>query len=590
MENRNRSIQQTIESLLLIMSVLCSLCILYIIGYNTSTAVENSLNQVLEWCFFAFALTLFLKAVLPLLSLKKKRLPFNETILFLYFLAVTIADSYYFLGTSGTEFIKPEWMYIGIFAVMIIEASKTTLFFDQLYFSPALLFVLSFLFLILVGTALLLLPKSVQGPPLSFVDALFLATSSVCITGLSVVDLAHDLTRFGQTIILVLVQIGGLGVMTFTGFFGHFFSGSFSFKNQLMYTELIGENKIGSVIKTLYQIILITFLSEAVGVILILLCTDSRLFDAPSDHLFFAVFHGVGAFCNAGFSTIHDGMNSPLFRFNYPLHLVLILIYFVGGLGFGVVLNVYELMNKWIHNLSRKYLFGRSFVYPARMLRFNARIILITSLGLSLISFIIFVTLEYRQTLQEHATLGGKIVTALFLATSPRTSGFNTVNLAELSFPTVMILLLLMYIGAAPGSTGGGIKVTTFTVAILAITSLARGREQLQVFGRSIAPDAILRALVIITLSLIYLGLSVFMLSVTDSDKNLLSLAFESFSAYSTTGLSLGVTPELSNAGKIVILFTMFIGRVGALTLLIAFMSKSTPKNVQYPTEQIQFN
>lgn len=448
---------------------------------------------------------------------------------------------------------------------------------------------MSFLLLILIGTALLLLPKSTYDSELSFIDALFLATSAVCITGLSVVDIGSEFTGFGQTVLLVLVQIGGLGIMTFTGFFGYFFSGGFSYKNQLMFTELIGENKVSSVISTLFKIVLVTFSFGIGGGILIYLSLEGNDFASAGDRLFFTVFHAVMAFCNAGFSTLSHGLNDAALRFNYAMQLSAVLLYVMGGLGFGIIFNTYEWVRRWIFNVYHKLRFGRHYVHRARVIAFNSKIIAYTSFWLIVFGFLTVLLLESNHTLREHESYFGKMVTALFIGTSPRSAGFNTVVMSELAFPTIMLIFLLMWIGAAPGSTGGGIKVTTFALAVLNIFSLAKGKDRIEVFGRKVSDDSVSRAFAIISLSLLFLGAAVFTLAVTDPDKNLLSLAFETFSAYSTTGLSLGVTPHLSQAGRLVIIVTMFVGRVGSLTLLIALVRKARPKEYRLPDEQMNF-
>lgn len=589
MNEKIRYFRKWLDHILIAMSIVCSMVIVFHLGYNRDAGIEQLTNRVLEWCFLFFALVLAIKTFTAFKSKSSVIARVGEALLLFYFIAVTIADSYHFSAVDGTTLVKPEWMYLGIFAILIIEVSKQTLFFDRFYFNPTLLFVLSFLALILAGTALLLLPKTTYHQQLSFVDALFLATSAVCITGLSVVDIASEFTRFGQTILLVLVQIGGLGIMTFTGFFGYFFSGGFSYKNQLMFTELIGESKVSSVISTLYKIIFVTFFFEIIGGVLIYLSLDPDQFESRGEQLYFTIFHAITAFCNAGFSTLPDGLHNATVRYNYELHLSLILLFVMGGLGFGIIFNSYEFIKRWLSNFYFKIMYRRHFIYKARVIAFNSKIIAYTSFSLIFFGSLLIFIVEYNHTLSTHESFYGKFVTALFLGTSPRTAGFNTVVMQDLAFPTVMITFLLMWIGAAPGSTGGGIKVTTFALATLNILTLARGKDSTEAFGRQVSSSSISKALGIISLSLMFLGVSIFMLSVTDPDKKLISLAFETFSAYSTAGLSLGITPELSEAGRLVIILTMFVGRVGSLTLLVAIVRKERPKNYQLPDEQIIF-
>ncbi len=580
-------LRKIIDDALLGLSFLCSLGVLFHIGYNTNIDVEHEINAILEVCFFVMATALFVKTSTQFVSRSSKVTIYGETVLFVYFIAVTIADNYYFNGSNGTQLVRPEWMFVGLFAVFIIEISKKTLFFDQFYFNPTLLFVLSFFLIILIGTALLLLPKSTYDRHLTFIDALFLSTSAVCVTGLSVVDVGTEFTRFGQTILIILIQIGGLGIMTFTGFFGYFFSGGFSYKNQLMYTELIGDGKIGSVVKTLYKIMFVTLSFEILGAIFVYLTLDDKMFKNIGDEIYFSIFHAVSAFCNAGFSILTDGLHHPSFRFNYNFHLILTALYVLGGLGFGIVFNVYEFLKRLVWNIFYKIFHQRPFIHRTGIIGFNSKIIAYTTSFLIIIGFVLVFILEYKHTLSHHDSWYGKFATALFTATSPRTAGFSTVNMSELAFPTVMLIIVLMWIGASPGSTGGGIKVTTFALATLNILSLIRGKQSIEIFGRRITEDSTTRAFAIISLSLVFLGFSIFLLTITDPDKNLMSLAFESFSAYSTSGLSLGITDKLSNSGRMVIIITMFVGRVGFLTLLIGIMKKAKQKNYIFPKEQM---
>lgn len=223
------------------------------------------------------------------------------------------------------------------------------------------------------------------------------------------------------------------------------------------------------------------------------------------------------------------------------------------------------------------------------MLNINSRITLITTIALMVAGFFSFFWFEYHHTLSEHS-LWGKIVTALFGATTPRTAGFNSVDMTALSFPTIMITFLLMWIGASPASTGGGIKTSTFAIATLNILSLAKGKDRIEIYRREIADISVKRAFATISLSLIVIGVGIMFITVSDPEKGLLNIAFECFSAYSTVGLSLGITGGLSDIGKLVIIAIMFVGRVSMLTIIIAFFKKVKHKNYRYPNEEITIN
>lgn len=581
-----KNLKPKIDLFITYFSSFACLAIFINLGYQASPFFQKILEWGTEYAFLITGSALLFRTLL-LFNWKDRFGVFGigELLLVLYFLGVCLYR--YIHYASFLDPLHPEWTYVGLFATLIIETSKKSLFFDRFYFNPTLLFVISFLVLILIGTCLLLLPNATTDHNLRFIDAVFTATSAVCITGLSVVDFTQKFSPFGQHIMLFLFQLGGLGVMTFTGFFGYFFSGGLSYKNQLMYTELIGENKLASVIRTLLKIIFITFLFEALGAVLIFFTVDESGFDTPISQLYFSVFHAVSAFCNAGFSTLENGMSNPLYSQNYSLLIVLSTLIVLGGLGFGIIFNLYSFIRRWIKNLYNFLIYKKSFTYKAWVISFNSRIILYTTFFLVLLGFFGFFIFEYHNTLQAHPTLLGKTITALFMGVTPRTAGFSSVQIHEVTFPLLLIYLFLMWIGASPGSTGGGIKNTTFAIAFLNVFSIARGKENIEIFNRTISNDTVKRALSIISLSFFVIGAAILTLSVTDGHHGLKALSFEVFSAFSTAGLTLGITPELSDAGKIVLIFIMFIGRIGALTLLIAFIKNSKLKAYKYPTEVV---
>ena len=460
---------------------------------------------------------------------------------------------------------------------------------NKYHLNPTILFVLSFLLLIIIGTALLLLPQSTSGTTIDFTDALFMSASAVCITGLAVFDISSQLSLFGQYVIMVLVQLGGLGIMTFTGFFGYFLTGRSSYKNQIMFSELMDERNVGSVIRSLIKIVLLTFFFELIGAILIYLAIDGKLFEDTGDRIYFSVFHSISAFCNAGFSTLPSGLYDQGLRHNYLLQLIISSLFILGGLGFAIILNVQLFIKRWSLMLYKKIRYNLPIKHKPWIMTFNSKLIFYTTLILLFFGFVMILVLEYDNTLAAHPTFFGKMVTAFFTGATPRSAGYNTVDISALSFPAVMIIILLMWIGASPGSTGGGIRTTTLAVATLNIINTARNHDRIHIFKREISNESVKKSFSIISLSLIWLGVSIFLLSMTDSDKGLLPLAFESFSAYSTVGLSLGITGTLSVPGKVLIVCTMFVGRVGTITLLVALIKNIRTRNYQYPEEHVLF-
>lgn len=479
----------------------------------------------------------------------------------------------------------PAWIRVALVLTFLREFSERRINFKRTVFNPAQLFIISFLCIIFCGTLLLLLPgASHQG--LSFTDALFTATSAVCVTGLTVVDTGTAFTTFGQTIILLLIQAGGLGILTFASYFSYFFKGGTTYENQLVLSDMTNSRKLSEVFATLKYILIITFGIETVAAALIFMAVPGSFFAGNSERMFFSAFHAVSAFCNAGFSTLTNNLNEPAFRTNYLLQLIIMCTFILGGLGFPIVVNLLRYLR---YRMQRMFTHRSRAVYRPWVLNLNSRITLITTLSITAVAFVLYLLLEYGNTLAPHP-FHGKIVTALFGITTPRTAGFNTIDVAQLTFPAVMLVLLLMWIGASPQSTGGGIKTSTFAIATLNIISLAKGKNRIEVFRREISEISVRRAFAIISLSLIVIGMAILVLALLEPGLDLRSIAFECFSAYSTVGLSLGITAQLGTAGKLVLVILMFTGRVSMLSIAIAVFRKVRHKNYRYPQEEITIN
>lgn len=500
-----------------------------------------------------------------------------------------IFHSYVFTGKAfETDLLleNPIWLQVAILFTFIRELSDLQINFKRTILNPAQLFILSFLGIILMGSFLLILPNATYNG-ISYLDALFTSTSAVCVTGLAVVDTEMHFTTFGQTIIMILIQLGGLGILTFVSYFSYFFKGGTTYENQVVLTDITSSKKIGKVFSELKYIMFVTFGIELFSAVLIYLSLDSITFGSVSEKVFFSVFHSISAFCNAGFSLVSAGLYDQGFRFNYGLQLVVIMTFVLGGLGFPIVVNILKYMKYKLSNLFKPS--RRKSNYRVWVLTINSRITLITTVSISVVATLVFYILEYNNTLSEHSGFG-KIVTALFGATTPRTAGFNTIDTSAMLLPTIMMVFLLMWIGASPQSTGGGIKTSTFAVAILNVLSLAKGKSRIEVFRRQIAEITVKRAFAIMSLSLVVIGTGIVMITIFDPEKDLRSIAFECFSAYSTVGLSLGITGSLSSGSKFVIIAVMFIGRVSVLSLIIAVFKQIKHQNYSYPIEEITIN
>lgn len=572
---------------MLYLSMVCTLTTLLDFGGVTNPAVESYLQPILVGMFYGIFIlelvrTLSFYFVLGKLDVTNYSSPF----VLLYFFLVILSRN---TDISWLLFFrKEEWMFLGLAIVFLIELSKSTLVFDNFYFNPTILFVISFLGLILIGAALLMFPRATLITRLSFSEAIFMSTSAVCITGLSVTDISTNLSVFGQSVIMILIQVGGLGIMTFTGFFGYFFSGGLSFKNQLMYGEILDENKLNSVITTLLTIIFITILFEFIGAVFIYLTLDPALFESEGKRIFFAAFHAISSFCNSGFSILHDGIGNPNYRYNYNFQIVLALIFILGGLGFSTVYNFYTFVINKFKRLTA-VLVGKEVKYKAQYFKFNTKFIVYCNVIVLFVITISYFFLEQKHTLLQDHTVYGEWITSFFMANASRSAGFNSVEIGLLGAPTLVMITIVMWIGSSPGSTGGGVKVTTVALAFLNIFALARGKDAIEIFKKRIALESIHKAFAIILLSGAVISISFLLLLFTDGDKSMKALLFETISAFTTCGLSLGITPFLSTGGKYIIMFTMFVGRVGTLTLLMSLIKNTRKKSYIYPTEKLLF-
>ncbi len=437
----------------------------------------------------------------------------------------------------------------------------------SLKFHPAQTFLLSFLIVILIGAALLLLPRAVvPGKTLSPLDALFTATSATCVTGLIVVDTGTHFSLLGQLIILTLLQIGGLGIMTISSFFALFFGRGMAIRERIMLQEMLNVDRLGAITRLLRGVILITFITEIIGAVILFFSWNQPHWTL-GHRIYHSVFHSVSAFCNAGFSLNADSLMG--YSHNYPVVLTIAMLIIIGGLGFVVMMD-----------LTR----GKIFDYPGKRrvhrLSVHSRLVLIITAMLLVFGTLVIFVIEPFQ--------GGwfyRLMQSFFCSVTARTAGFNTVNIGILSAPTALLIMFLMFIGASPGSTGGGIKTTTLGVLIASFISIIRGKSRIELFKKSLSFTILNRALVIFAFSITVVMISVFFLSMTEHT-NLLNLLFEEISAFGTVGLSRGITPNLSNWGKTIIIISMFIGRVGVLTLAFAITPPKEHLRVEYPEER----
>lgn len=440
--------------------------------------------------------------------------------------------------------------------------------------NPSRLFIGSFLIMILIGSFALSLPKAtING--IRYIDALFISASSVCVTGLTTINVAENFTYLGQFIIMLLIQIGGLGLITFTTFFAIFLAGGLGIKERMQLKDIFEEDNLNALTKIIIFIIAATLLIETIGAIFLFYCSGNCEFKNLNEKIFFSVFHSISAFCNAGFSLYKDGLYDPSIRNNLPYLLYISILIILGGIGFPTILDILKRYN--IFSIFKK---------TQNRLSLQTKIVLISIIVLLITGSLGFYFLEKNNSLKEFNTIESKLIHSFFQSASYRTAGFNAVNYTLTSKPTNIFGMFLMFIGAAPGGTAGGIKVTTFFILLVFVYSYIRNKYACSIYNRSISISLALRALVKFFVSISILSIAIFILSIFEN-ASLLEISFECASAFGTVGLSLGITPYLTDIGKITIILLMFIGRVTPLAILYSIIKEAPKENIQYPNENI---
>ncbi|HOZ29926.1 MAG TPA: potassium transporter TrkG [Bacteroidales bacterium] len=573
----------------LLLITISVLILLFDVGFDQNPQISEYIDKVYLVSLIIGVVSTILRYFFRNLRPRLKAIPFDIIyVVFLTFLFLIRADILQDNFFPANYFAMQIWIYFAIILVFIREFSELEISFKSTKISPAIIFVFSFFFIIITGALLLMLPNAANGT-IRFIDALFTSTSAVCVTGLAVVDTGTFYTVFGQLLIVFLIQVGGLGIMTFASYFSYFFKGGSTFRSQVALQDMTSADKIGEVFVILKRILFLTFLIELIGAVLIFFSINETVIPLLTDRIFFSVFHAVSGFCNAGFSTMSNGLYEPILRFNYPLHLIIAFLIIFGGLGFPIIFNLYKYFINIIGNFFKRVFLKKQPKVLPWIINVNTRIVLITTVILLVLGTVSFFGFEYNNTLAEHG-LVGKVVTSFFSSVTTRTAGFNSVDFSQVGIPATLILIFLMWVGASPASTGGGIKTSTLAVAVLNIFSLAKNKTDIEVFRRRISESSVDRAFAIIILSIFVISIATFLLLLTDANFGLLNIVFEVVSAYATVGLSRGITPQLSDAGKTILILTMFIGRVNMLTILIALFNKFSHQKYKYPTDTILIN
>ncbi|MDE6288563.1 MAG: potassium transporter [Muribaculaceae bacterium] len=480
------------------------------------------------------------------------------------------------------------FVYLVLTGYSIVEVSFGLMSVTRKRTNPSLLLSCSFLFFILAGSFVLMLPRFTV-EPISYIDSLFVATSAVCITGLTPVDIAATFTPAGYIVLCVLFQVGALGVLTFTCFFAIFFSGATSVYNQLLVRDMIYSKTMNALVPTLLYIMTFTLAIEAAGAVAVYFTAPADLFAHSGDRIMFAIFHAMSSFCNVGFSCLPDGMSNPaLMTASQSVYSVTSLLVIAGGIGFPILVNLKDIVvlkfrNLW-HRLRHIPVERRVHVYDL-----NTKLVLATYFGILAFASVAFFFLEYDNTLRG-MSLWQKVVQSVFNSLVPRSAGFSSVNPADFLPITLLLVVVQMWIGGGSQSLAGGIKVNTVAAVWLNMRSILRGGSRPWAYDRSISVGTIRRANTVVLLSIVsFIILSAFLL-LCEPELSPRALLFEAVSALFTVGSSLGITSSLGFVSKVAVCLAMFVGRVGIISLLTGLIRPGKDISEHLPQENLIIN
>jgi trk system potassium uptake protein TrkH len=443
------------------------------------------------------------------------------------------------------------------------------------FLTPERTLILSFLIMILIGTFLLSLPYAARGKTTSLIDALFTATSAVCVTGLIVVDTGSFFSQFGQVVILILIQVGGLGIMTFSVFFYLLLGRSIGFRDRRIIQDTFTQSPIRNISVLLKSVFLYTMVIEFIGAAFLFTGWCSQF--PPITALYFSLFHAISAFCNAGFSLFSDSFVG--FQDNILINLSITSLIILGGIGFIVLKEMIE---------------GRLRTNPPLRISLHSKVVLTTTVALIVLGTLFIFFIERDNSLLKFPP-GEQILISYFQSVTSRTAGFNTIPMMSLSNATCFMLIILMFVGASPGSCGGGIKTTNLATLISLALNRYKGRDRANLFKRTIPHETVARSISIILASgLTVVIITIFLLitqlgdiSHTESRGLFLEYLFETVSAFGTVGLSMGVTSKLDLTGKLIVIIMMLLGRLGPLTLAFAMGRRTRRVEFQYAEENV---
>lgn len=580
---------KTLTALNVLVSLSAIGTLIYYYGFELTQETQDLCFTIIE-CSFAFYIFRFLTKLFfdfnPPAFLRSNwfeamivGLLLIEGVSYNLFGTMIIEPIFENLGFKDFGGFSMIFVQLFVFVILLNSVFKQRNFKPWMKIHPGVLFTLSIAMMAFLGGLLLMLPQMsrVEGG-LGMIDSMFLSMSSVSVTGLSTVDVAHTLTFKGQMIVMVLIKLGGLNTIAFGALMLVVAKFGVGIKYHEVIEDFVNKDSILKAQSMLRKIVIWATAIEIIGFVLLFIGLGNEgVFADTGNRVFQSVFHAISGFNNAGISTLHNGMMHPDVINNTFVHTVVMVLFFFGGFGMIYVFDLFE--------FSR---LRERMKTPWKTIEFGTKISLYFTFGLLLLGAIVFFIAEWNNGLNEKSTLSA-VVTSLFQSMTTRNAGFNLVDTATLTMPVMIVFLFLMFIGASSGSAGGGIRTSTFAIISASVISTIKGKPNTELFKRSISNDLVLKAYAICMFFVVGNIIGPFILSISEADLlasgkyEFMDLVFEHVSAASTVGLSTGITSELSATGKIVLIVAMFIGRVGTLTLAYLVGKKVISKNYKYP-------
>ncbi len=567
-----------------LVSIMAIAALIYYHGFPKTAPYHSLMIKIIEASFVFYLLKFIVKVVYEFHPVDYMLANWFETFIMLtIFIDVLgflilgghpIVVFFERIGMPGMSDYYNMFIQLYFLMILLMEIGKVSSRIGIFRLGPSGLLSLSFIFLILSGSGFLMLPEMTTHG-IRYIDALFTSTSACCVTGLTVKNVAMDFTTKGHTVIMFLVQFGGINIISFATFFATFYKNASGLRYQSIMKDIVSSD-ISDTRSTLRKVILFSFTIELIGAALLFLSWPNYVyFNSLGQKIYYCVFHAVSGFNNAGFALFSNNLVDGGMRFAYNVQLVIAALIFFGGIGFLVLEDLFS----WKRIRERHRI-------KWKRLTIHSRIALYYSIGLVIAGTLFFFIIERNTSLQEHSAYGAFVV-SLFQSVTCRTAGFNSVNFAGLSQATLLFMIFLMYVGASPVSTGGGIKTTTFAVIIKSAIATIRGKKNVEIFRHNISFETIDKAYSIILFSVILIFTSTLLLTLSNPHIPVLHLLFEEVSAFGTVGLSVGITPTLNDFSKYILIASMYIGRIGPLTLAIAVTSRAMYTKYKYPNAQV---